>query len=404
MNYSDNPLREIQHNLHSRRTFLKFCASVTSLLALPVDASNQLAEKLVLAQRPSVIWLSFQECTGCTESFTRSHSPSIESLIFDFISLDYHHTLQAASGENAEEARREAIKNNKGKFLLIVDGSIPSGKMEACSTVAGVSNLSMLNECIKDAAAVIAVGTCSTFGGLPAAKPNPTEALSVEDCMEKGLVAKKPLINISGCPPLPVAISSVLAHYIAFDRFPELDELHRPRSFYANTVHDRCSRFSFYEQEKFAKTFDDEAARKGWCLYELGCKGPTTHNACSIHKWNQGTSNPIEAGHPCIGCSEPNFWDKGGFYVSLDSKSTTDKDNLSPPIAETPENNPIAIGESLYEDNCVYCHEADPGVFKTKPDEIKQLFIDNKIRAHRSFDFDKEELNALESYIKSSKK
>lgn len=187
-----------------------------------------------------------------------------------------------------------------------------------------------------------------------------------------------------------------MAHYIAFDRFPDLDELHRPLSFYGNTVHDRCSRFSFFQQEKFAKSFDDEGAKKGWCLFELGCKGPSTHNACSIHKWNQGTSTPIEAGHPCIGCSEPEFWDQGGFYESLATKSTSSENE------ETLSDNGITAGESIYEDNCVFCHEADPGVFKTNPDEIKQLFIDNKIRAHRSFDFDTEELEALEKYIKNS--
>ena len=67
----------------------------------------------------------------------------------------------------------------------------------------------------------------------------------------------------------------------------------------------------------FAKTFDDEGAKAGWCLFRLGCNGPITYNSCATTKWNSGTSFPIEAGHPCLGCSEPNFWDKGGFYEPL---------------------------------------------------------------------------------------
>ncbi|MDH3989826.1 MAG: twin-arginine translocation signal domain-containing protein, partial [Gammaproteobacteria bacterium] len=109
----------------SRRGFLKFCSATASLMALPPSAVAQVAEALASARRPSVIWLSFQECTGCTESLTRSHAPTVESLIFDAISLDYHHTLQVASGEGAEEARHVAMEENDGEYLLVVDGSIP---------------------------------------------------------------------------------------------------------------------------------------------------------------------------------------------------------------------------------------------------------------------------------------
>jgi hydrogenase small subunit len=98
---------------------------------------------------------------------------------------------------------------------------------------------------------------------------------------------------------------------------PELDELGRPKSFYGQTIHDRCYRRPFYDQGKFAKSFDDEGARNGWCLFELGCKGPTTYNACATTKWNGGTSFPIESGHGCLGCSEPHFWDAGSFYTPL---------------------------------------------------------------------------------------
>ena len=295
----------------TRRGFLKFCSATASLMALPSSAVSQVAEALATARRPSVIWLSFQECTGCTESLTRSHAPTVESLIFDAISLDYHHTLQAASGEAAEEARRAAMEAADGEYLLVVDGSIPTGNA-GYSTIAGISNVDMLAETARGAAAVIAVGTCAAFGGIPAAFPNPTGAVAVSE-----LVTDKPIINVSGCPPIPVVITGVLAQFLTFGTIPDLDPLGRPAAFFGQTIHDRCYRRPFYERGQFAHTFDDEGARKGWCLYELGCKGPTSYNACATIKWNEGTSFPIGAGHGCIGCSEPGFWDHGGFYQPI---------------------------------------------------------------------------------------
>lgn len=296
----------------SRRAFLKFCAALAGMMALPPAASGAIAEALGKAKRPSVIWLSFQECTGCTESLTRSHAPTLENLIFDLVSLDYHHTLQAAAGFGAEKSREEAMREFFGKYLLLVDGSIPLKDGGVYSTIAGRSNLDLLQEAAKGAAAVVAVGSCAAFGGLPEAKPNPTGAVPVSH-----IIKDKPVINISGCPPIPVVITGVLAHYLTFGELPALDELGRPKAFYGESIHDRCYRRPFYEQGKFAKTFDDEGARNGWCLYELGCKGPTTHNACATAKWNGGTSFPIESGHGCLGCSEPHFWDAGGFYQPL---------------------------------------------------------------------------------------
>lgn len=296
----------------SRRGFLKFCAATASMMALPPSMAPVMAAALANARRPSVIWLSFQECTGCTESLTRSESPTVEGLIFDYISLDYHHTLQAAAGEAAEQAREQAMKDNWGKYLVLVDGSIPGPETAYYSTIAGISNYDMLMETAEGAAAVVAIGTCAAFGGIPKANPNPTGARAVRD-----LVHDKPIINVSGCPPIPVVITGVLAHYLTFGSIPELDADGRPLAFYGQNIHDRCYRRPFYERGQFAETFDDEGARKGWCLYKLGCKGPTTYNACATVKWNAGTSFPIESGHGCLGCSEPDFWDKGSFYRPL---------------------------------------------------------------------------------------
>jgi hydrogenase small subunit len=296
----------------SRRALLKYASYLASLMALPPAAAGAMAEGLARARRQAVIWLSFQECTGCTESLTRSSSPSLEELIFDFFALDYHHTLQSVSGDAAEAARRQSMQENKGKYVVVVDGSVPVADGGVYSTIAGHTNLDMLAETAEHAAAVIAVGTCAAFGGLPGADPNPTGAVAIDK-----LVSGKPVINIPGCPPMPQAMAGTIAHILSFGKLPELDPLNRPRAFFGETIHDRCYRRPFYERGLFARSFDDEGARQGWCLYELGCKGPVTYNACASLKWNGGVSFPIQSGHGCIGCSEPRFWDRGGLYRPL---------------------------------------------------------------------------------------
>lgn len=296
----------------SRRAFLKYASYLASLMALPPAASSVMAEALAKARRQSVIWLSFQECTGCTESLTRSFSPTLEDLIFDLISLDYHHTLQAVSGAAAEQARLTAMKENAGRYLVVVDGSVPVKDGGVYSTIAGISNRDMLIETAEHAMAIISVGTCAAFGGIPHAKPNPTGAVPVSE-----IVTGKPVINISGCPPIAEAMAGTLAYLLSFGKLPELDHLNRPKAFFGESIHDRCYRRPFYDRGLFAKGFDDEGARKGWCLYEVGCKGPVTYNACATLKWNGGVSFPIQSGHGCLGCAEPDFWDMGGFYRPL---------------------------------------------------------------------------------------
>jgi hydrogenase small subunit len=297
-----------------RRAFIKFCTATASAMALPPWVGVAMAEQLRQGPRPSVVYLSFQECTGCFESLTRSLSPTIESLMFDVISLDYDDTLMAASGAAAETARLQAMKDNFGRYVLIVDGAVPTGAGGGYCTAGGRSAVEILREAAEGAAAIVCVGTCSSFGGIQAASPNPTGAWPVT-----AIVSGKPIINVSGCPPIPEVITGTLLQFVTTGQLPELDEHLRPKVFFGNTIHDRCYRRPYYDQGKFAKTFDDEGARSGWCLYELGCKGPTTYNACASVKWNDGTSFPIESGHGCIGCSEPDFWDKGGFYSALSS-------------------------------------------------------------------------------------
>jgi hydrogenase small subunit len=303
----------LQHGI-SRRAFIKYCTATASALALPSWMGPAMAEQLRNAPRPSVVYLSFQECTGCIESFTRSFTPTIEQLIFNVISLDYTETLMAAAGSQAESALETAMRENYGKYVLVVDGSIPTGASGGYCTIGGKSAVESLTQAAAGAAAIVCVGTCAAFGGIPLANPNPTTAWPVS-----GIVSGKPMINIPGCPPIGEVIAGTLMQFVTTGKVPNLDQYLRPTAFFGNTIHDRCYRRPFYDAGKFAKSFDDEGARNGWCLLELGCKGPTTYNACATVKWNGGTSFPIESGHGCLGCSEPNFWDKESFYSPLSS-------------------------------------------------------------------------------------
>jgi hydrogenase small subunit len=374
----------------SRRAFLKYCATVASLLALPDGAAARLAEKLASAHRLPVIWLSIQSCGGCAQSLMRARAPTLEQLLFDFISLDYQPMLMAASGTDAEENRRQTLQTWHGRYLLVVEGSIPASPGYASS--AGTDSLERLRQCLDGAVAVLSVGTCAAFGGLPAAQPNPTGAEGIDELMKRALLPWRPLVNIPGCPPVPAVITAVLAHYLAFGHFPQIDSLARPLAFYGNSVHERCSRFHYYRNRMFAQRFDDEGARNGWCLYQLGCKGPSTRNACATLKWNNGTGSPIDAGHPCLGCAEPEFWDQGGFY-------------RNPPLPEQDVPDVTAAhGEMLYKDQCASCHGADPGALRNPPDQLVEAMHSGwRDVLHQHLDLDAEQLEQLKAYLNATR-
>ena len=225
----------------------------------------------------------------------------------------------AAAGMQAEQILHGL--NSKTGYVLIVDGSIPSQWNSGYFVSGERSGVARFRDAVKNAALVIAVGTCASFGGLPKADPNPTGAVSIGTLMRQ-LGISKPLINVSGCPPIPEVITGTILYYLARG-MPKLDSLGRPKTFYGETVHDDCYREECFDDGPFVRAFDDSAARKGGCLYMVGCKGPVTYNACSTIRWNQGVSNPIMSGHGCIGCSEPDFWDRinlnneKGFYIPI---------------------------------------------------------------------------------------
>ena len=295
----------LQRGKVGRRAFLEFCTSLMVAAPFGLTLTNhvhaeEVAAALKKARRPSVIWLHFQDCTGCTETLLRTSQPDVGTLIFELISLDYHETLMAASGEDAERALHDAMAANDGKFVLVVEGSIPRGQAGQYMTVAGKTAIQMLNEVAPHAAAIVAIGSCAAWGGIPSAEPNPTDATGVDS-----VFSGKPIVNIPGCPPNPYTFLATVLEYAVYGKLPELDDKRRPKFAFDQTIHDNCPRRGHFDAGEFAHAFGDEGHRKGHCLYKLGCKGPDTHAGCATRHFNEVVNAwPIGIGAPCVGCTE----------------------------------------------------------------------------------------------------
>jgi hydrogenase small subunit len=287
----------------SRRDFMRLCSFMTAVLALPPRYVTKVAAALrQTADRPSVIWLEFQDCAGDTESFLRTSHPTAAQFIFDLVSLDYHEVLMAPSGDAAERSLAEAMERTP--YILVVEGSIPIADDGVYCTVAGRTAVQELTEVAAGAAAIVAVGTCAAFGGLAAAEPNPTGAVGVRD-----VVKGTPIVNLSGCPVNAVNLAATLVHYLTFGELPATDDLGRPLFAYGHVLHENCPRRGHFDAGRFVREWGDEGHRQGWCLYRMGCKGPMAHSNCPLVGWNDDTSWPVAAGHPCLACTEPRFWD-----------------------------------------------------------------------------------------------
>ncbi len=296
-----------------RRDFLKFCTTMAATMALPIGFAPKIAAALEADNRPAVIWLEFQSCSGDSEAFLRSNAPTAAEIILDTISLEYSEVVMAAAGHQAEEAKHQAMEKYKGQYIAIVEGSIPIGDGGVYCTVGGESAVEITKKVCGNAMATIAVGTCATFGGIPAAAPNPTQAVSVKEVVPGATV-----LNLPGCPLNAENLTATIVHLLTFGKLPAVDRFGRPKFGYGKRIHDNCERRGHFDAGQYAEAFGDPGHRQGWCLYKLGCKGPETFHNCPTVRYNEGVSWPVMAGHGCIGCSEPQFWDTmSPFYRRL---------------------------------------------------------------------------------------
>lgn len=313
-NRSEWLTRELNHRGVSRREFVTFCSTMAASLALPDRAAAQIARAMQQVEKPVLVWLEFQDCAGNTEGFLRASRPTAAEVVLDVLSLDYHETVMAAAGRQAAENLARTVKNRPGGYIAIVEGSIPAGADGAYCTIGGRAALDIAREVCGQAAATIAIGSCASFGGLPAAAPNPTGALSVADAVP----GARNLINLPACPANVENLTSLVVYYLTFERWPALDHYRRPLFAYGKTIHDNCERRAHFDAGQYVEAWGDAGHRAGYCLFKMGCKGPVASQNCPNVRWNEGTNWPIGCGHPCIGCSEPAFWDRmTPFYQHL---------------------------------------------------------------------------------------
>jgi hydrogenase small subunit len=284
----------------TRRDFVKVCTAAAATVGLPAWAGEKMAEDVAKGRKPSVIWLHFQECTGCTESLLRTSAPDVGSLILDLVSLDYHETLFAAAGYQIEAALDKAMSENAGKYVLVIEGAIPLKDDGIYCIVGGKKAVDTVQAVAAKAGAIIAIGSCASWGGVPSASPNPTGSTGAPMVL-KG----KAVVTLPGCPANPYNLLGTVLQFATFGTLPRLDDKGRPAFAYGRVIHEDCPRRAHFDNGRFAQFFGDEGHRSGWCLYKLGCKGPQTHANCSLLPFCEVPGAwPIGVGHPCVGCTE----------------------------------------------------------------------------------------------------
>lgn len=266
-------------------------------------------------QEVPVVWLQGTGCSGCSLSLLNSAAPRISNLLLEemvpghHIQLRFHPTIMAASGEMALEILKDTERGDE-PYVLFVEGGLPEKTPHIGGTTAEGDEIDIFEtfaDLADSALCVIAVGACATFGGIPAADPNPSGSIPVSEALDSAGI-ETPYINIPGCPAHPDWIVGTVTGILRRGLPDEeaLDEHRRPKAFFGELIHENCPRRADFDANKFAEHHGEDG-----CLYELGCKGPFTYADCPTRQWNSGTNWPIGAGSPCLGCVEPGFPDVG---------------------------------------------------------------------------------------------
>ena len=291
----------------TRRDFLKICGGLAALIGLGQAGAADVAQALeAVAKRPNVVWSDFQECLGCSVNLLQSRTPEVATLILQQISLNYHEAVMAPAGNDAEKSFNDTVAS--GDFYWVAEGAIAT-KVPGAMTVNGRTSMDIAKETYTKAKATIAIGTCATYGGVQAAYPNPTGAKGLAAFLKEDAgVANPVVINMSRCPGNSEDLLAVLTYVLVYKKVPPLDPVGRPLFLYGELVHNNCERRAHFENGEYIQAFGDEHTADQWCWFKMGCKGPVTYAPCPVTRWNGHQSWCVEAG-PCIGCSEPDFWD-----------------------------------------------------------------------------------------------
>ncbi len=301
----------------SRRDFLKGCAALAAIMGLGQAAVPRIAQALEQsALRPPVVWVDFQECLGCTESTSKSRYPDFVNIVLDLISLEYHEALMAGAGAQAEQNYSDTVEGQKGAYVLVVEGSVAT-KIPNAMTVGGRTSVEIAKQAISNAALVVAVGNCASFGNVQAAYPNPTGAMGMLAFMRDNAMDTAKLIQLPTCPVNPVHVASVITYFLTYKKAPEVDRWNRPLMHFGRKVHDECPRRAHFDEGRFVEVLGGPGEDERLCLYKMGCRGPHTYADCATVLWNNHENWCVGSGQ-CIGCAEEGFWDKfQDFYAPM---------------------------------------------------------------------------------------
>ncbi|MBN1495725.1 MAG: hydrogenase small subunit [Spirochaetes bacterium] len=291
----------------SRRQFLKYCIGSAASLGLGQSFLSKLTRALAAPGAvPTVIWIDGASCSGCSVALANligdcsDYGPTnLEDLLINYINAAFAKTFMSAAGDLAVSSLREAQKND---YILVVEGGVPTAfNGMACTLFSengvDVTMMDVVSELAQNATAVVCVGTCSSYGGIPASGSNPAGVQSVSEFT--GI----PTINLPGCPAHPDWVAATIARVLCGESLELDDNDNRPVDLYHRTVHYYCPRRPLYEKGAFAT----EIGQEGRCFYLLGCRGPYTIADCSARGWNGGFNYCIQANVPCVGCAEKSF-------------------------------------------------------------------------------------------------
>jgi hydrogenase small subunit len=275
-----------------------------------------------------VIWMTTGlSCDGDSVAMTSATNPSLEDIITGVIPgmpkvVVHNPVLAYENGQEFMEAWYQAEAGDLDPFVLVVEGSIPNeqingeGHWAAMGTNPETGQPITTNEWVDrlapKAAAVVAVGTCATYGGIPAMKNNPTGAMGLPDYLGWKWKSKAglPIVCIPGCPAQPDNTTETLMYLVfclaGMAPPPDLDDQLRPRWLFERTVRESCNRAGFVEQGNFATELGDDPR----CMVKLGCKGPVVKCNVPVRGWQSGIGGCPNVGGICMACTMPGFPDK----------------------------------------------------------------------------------------------
>lgn len=311
----------------SRRQFLKHAGATAALLGLSEAMIPQLAKALeeLAAGKPPVIWIQGQNCTGCSVSFLNSNYPGVADLVLNKLSVRYHPNVMAGTGQTAVEAIDVTLKDMKGKYVLVVEGPVPTKENgDFCTFGLGSGKKSLMgnevpndkpiqewmNELVPGAAAVIANGNCASFGGIPGANSGVTGATPVPKIVAK-IDSKKPVVNVGGCPSHPDWFVGTVLEALLFLQGKgklNLNENNMSKTFFGQLIHENCERRAAFDAGLFLEDWNDQSPDMALCMFKMGCKGPVTYADCPTRRWNSKVNWCVGANGPCHGCASPDFY------------------------------------------------------------------------------------------------